>query len=266
MAETLKTYGLPVVTFVVVIALWEASLDWFGIPAYLLPRPGAVLSAMQQAYFGGTIWIHVWATLQAMLGGFVLGCSFALLAGGLVAEFRTVERLVYPYVIALQSMPKVALAPLLIVWLGFGIASKVVLVALICFFPMFVNVVVGLRSANPDLVDLYRACSASRWHLFVNVKLPSAASAIFAGLQVALVLALLGAVVGEFVASQRGLGNLIQASSLNFDVATMFASIFTLAIIGVTASSLVRFAHRRIVFWDGSGRRTATTTTTAETA
>lgn len=264
MQERLKNWGFPLITFVVVIALWEASLDWFGIPGYLLPRPKAVLMAMQHAYLSGSIWPHLWATLQAMLGGFVLGCSFALVAGGLVAEFRTVERLVYPYVIALQSMPKVALAPLLIVWLGFGLASKVVLVALICFFPMFVNVVVGLRSANPDLVDLYRACSASRWHLFINVKIPSAAGSIFAGLQVALVLALLGAVVGEFVASQRGLGNLIQASSLNFDVATMFASIFTLALIGVLASSLVRFVYRRVVFWEGGSRRG--TTTTAENA
>jgi NitT/TauT family transport system permease protein len=228
-AERLKDWGLPIVTFVVVIAAWEISLDLFEIPAYLLPRPKAVLAAMQHVYVSGAIWVHLWATLQAMLGGFVLGCGFAMLAGGMVAEFRTVERLVYPYVIALQSMPKVALAPLLIVWLGFGLASKVVLVALICFFPMFVNVVVGLRSANPDLVDLYRACSASRWHLFVNVKLPSAAGAIFAGLQVAVVLALLGAVVGEFVASQRGLGN------------------------------LVRYAHRRVVFWEGSARRGTTT-------
>jgi NitT/TauT family transport system permease protein len=266
MAERLKTYGFPLITFVLLIGFWEASLVWFEIPAYLLPRPGAVLVALQAAYVGGTIWPHLWATLQAMLGGFAIGCSFALVAGGLVAESRTLERFVYPYIIALQSMPKVALAPLLIVWLGFGMASKVVLVALICFFPMFVNVVVGLRSANPDLVDLYRACSASRVHLFMNVKLPSAAGPIFAGLQVALVLSLLGAVVGEFVASQRGLGNLIQASSLNFDVATMFASIFTLALIGVIGSTIVRVLHRRLVFWEGAARRSTTTTIVGENA
>ena len=155
-------------------------------------------------------------------------------------------------------MPKVALAPLLIVWFGFGLASKVVLVALICFFPVFVNVLTGLRATRPDLIDLYRAFGSSRWRIFWDVRLPSAAGSIFAGLQVALVMALLGAVVGEFVAAQEGLGSLIQASSLNFEVPVMFACILTLAAMGAIANTIVRFVQRRVVFWEGAGGSSGT--------
>ena len=166
-----------------------------------------------------------------------------------------------PIVVAIQSIPKVALAPLLIVWFGFGVSSKMVLVALICFFPVFINSFYGFRSANPDLLRLYKAFGSSRLHVFRQVKLPSAASSIFAGLQIGVVLALIGAVVGEFVSSKEGLGYLIQSSTLSFDVATMFASVVSLSIIGITASTLVRWVQARVVFWE---RREAAGATLSE--
>ncbi len=156
--------------------------------------------------------------------------------------------------VALQSTPKVALAPLLIVWLGFGVESKIALVVLICFVAVSLNNVAGFRSANPDLLRLFGVFSASRMHTFLNVKVPSAAGSIFAGLQIAVVLALIGAVVGEFVTARQGLGFLIQTSSLNFDVATMFAAIVTLALFGILGTSLIRFAQRRLVFWENAER------------
>ncbi|CEJ14585.1 Putative aliphatic sulfonates transport permease protein SsuC [bacterium YEK0313] len=252
MSERLKSALAPLATLVVFLLLWDASVRWFGAPSYLIPSPGSVAQAFWTVYGNGVILPHVAATATETVLGFLIGSSVALLVGIVVAESRTVERFIFPCIVALQSMPKVALAPLLIVWFGFGLMSKVVLVALICFFPMFVNVVTGFRSARPELVDLYRAFSAPRWQILLDVKLPSAAGAIFAGLQVALVLALLGAVVGEFVASQQGLGSLIQASSLNFDVPVMFVCIITLAAMGLLASSIVRFAQSRVVFWEGA--------------
>jgi NitT/TauT family transport system permease protein len=149
-------------------------------------------------------------------------------------------------------MPKVALAPLILVWCGFGIESKVVLIVLICFFPLFVNVIVGLRSADQDLIDLCRASCASRWYIFRHVKLPSAAGSIFAGLQIGASLALIGAVVGEFVSSQRGLGYLIASSTVNMSVATMFAAAILLTVLGIVATEAVRWAHRLVVFWERS--------------
>ncbi|MBN8943161.1 MAG: ABC transporter permease [Rhizobiales bacterium] len=259
MSETLKNWLYPTLTLVAFVTLWDVSVRWLGVPSYLVPLPGSVAQAFWTVYGNGSILPHLAATATETMLGFAIGSCVALVVGIVVAESRTVERFVFPYVVALQSMPKVALAPLLIVWFGFGLMSKVVLVALICFFPMFVNVVTGLRAARQELVDLYRAFSAARWQILWDVKIPSAAGAIFAGLQVALVLALLGAVVGEFVASQQGLGSLIQASSLSFDVPVMFVCIITLALMGLLASSAVRFAQRRIVFWEGGGRTGGTT-------
>ena len=259
MSETAKIWLSPLLTLLAVIGVWEAVTASGLIAPHLVPRPMLVAQALYTVYVNGTIYPHLLATATEMFGGFFIGSAVALVSAALVAEFRTLERCVYPLVAALQSMPKVALAPLLIVWFGFGLASKVVLVALICFFPVFVNALTGMQAARPELIDLYRAFSAPRWRIFRDIKLPSAAGSIFAGLQVGLVLALLGAVVGEFVAAQEGLGSLIQASSLNFDVPVMFACIVPLAAMGAVASSLVRWAQRRIVFWEGSRSSSAAT-------
>lgn len=251
MSDATKAWLNPLLTLFVLLAIWEAVTVAGWIPAYLVPRPSLVAQALWNVYSSGTILPHLFTTATEMLIGFVIGSIVALVVAALVAEYRTIEQCVYPFIVALQSMPKVALAPLLIVWFGFGIASKIVLVALICFFPIFVNTLTGLQAARPELIDLYRAFSAPRWRIFRDIKLPSAAGSIFAGLQVGLVLALLGAVVGEFVAAQEGLGSLIQASSLNFDVPVMFACIITLALIGAISSSIVRWLHRKTVFWEG---------------
>jgi NitT/TauT family transport system permease protein len=160
------------------------------------------------------------------------------------------------HVIGLQSVPKVALAPLVIVWFGFGIESKIVLVGLICFFPVFVNVIVGMRSVDPSLIDMMRAFGASRWRILLEVKLPNATASIVAGLQVGIVLGLIGAIVGEFIASTHGLGYLIQSAATNLDLGTVFAAVFSLAAIGITGTQILGWLHRRIVFWD-RGRGTA---------
>lgn len=250
-------YGLPIISLALFFLFWDRAILWFSVPAYLLPGPIDVGRTLWVGYVGGRFWPHLGMTLYEMALGYVIGCSAALVVGGLVAESRIIERVIYPFVISLQSMPKVALAPLIIVWFGFGATSKVVMVALICFFPTFVNCVTGLKAANADLIDLYRAFKASRISIFLNVKLPSAAGSIFAGLQISVVLALIGAVVGELIAARQGLGYLIQSSTLNFDVATMFAAIISLAVVGVSVTTIIRAIQARVVFWEG-GKRIAT--------
>lgn len=258
----LRDVSYPLLSLALFLGAWQGAISLFGIPAYLLPPPADVVEAFWVGYAQGHFWPHLFTTLTQVVIGYVIGCTFALLLGAAVAEWRPIERILMPYVVALQSMPKVALAPLLIVWFGFGISSKIALVVLICFFPVFVNSIAGFRSANPDLLALYKVFGASRFHTFLHVKLPSAATSIFAGLQIAVVLALIGAVVGEFVTAQQGLGFLIQSSSLNFDVSTMFAAIFSLALIGIASSGLIRSIQRRVIFWDG-GRRSTTLVETA---
>jgi NitT/TauT family transport system permease protein len=244
--------GPPLVTLGVVVAVWAWAVRWFRIEAYLLPSPSAVAVAIYDGFANGSFWPHIAATVEASVIGFVVGSAIALSLGIVLGESRVFERFLFPLIVALQAMPKVALAPLILVWCGFGLESKIVLIVLICFFPLFVNVVVGLRSADPDLIDLCRASCASRWYIFRNVKLPSAAGSIFAGLQIGASLALIGAVVGEFVSAQRGLGYLIASSTVNMSVATMFAAAVLLTVMGIVATEAVRWAHRRVVFWESS--------------
>jgi NitT/TauT family transport system permease protein len=247
---------LPLVTVAILLIVWQYATVWFDVPAYLVPTPLAVLGALRHGLIDGVLWPDVWATTIAVVIGYVAGCASALVLAALVSESWILDRAIYPLVIAFQSVPKVALAPLIIVWFGFDLGSKVVMIALICFFPCFVNAVVGLRSYNPNLVDLYRGFSASRRQIFFAVKLPSAAGAIFAGLEISIVLALLGAVVAELVASRRGLGHVIESSAVDFNVAMMFACVVILSVIGVIGSQIVTTLHRRIAFWERRGTTT----------
>jgi NitT/TauT family transport system permease protein len=241
--------------FAAFLASWQLSIMWFQVPAFLLPSPLSVAQSLWNGIVEGTLYPHVLATLTSTVSGYLVGCSLAILLGGLLSEFPLAERLMSPYIVAFQSMPKVALAPLIIVWFGYGVLSKIVMVALICFFPVFVNTLVGLNAVDNNLLSLYRVFSASRLSVFFNVKLPSAAGGIFAGLQIAVAMALIGAVVAEFVASRVGLGNLIQSAAVNLDVATMFACVLLLALIGVTGSWALRSLHRRVVFWENRANR-----------
>lgn len=246
----LRVWLPPVLTLVIVIAVWHVAVVALHIPNYILPLPGEVFNALQSGFADGTLWPHVGYTLLETLAGYAIGCSLAVVLGAALAESETFERFVYPLLIGLQAVPKVALAPLILVWFGFGFSSKLVLVVLICFFPLFINTLVGIRRADPDLVDACRAFSASRLYIFFHVKLPSAAGDIFAGLQVGVSLALIGAVVAEFVSSQQGLGYLVQSSATNMNVSTMFAGVVLLAAIGIAGSQIVRVIHRRVVFWE----------------
>ncbi len=248
--NALRNILLPLGVTALFIAAWHYSIIYFKVPNYLVPTPWAVLLSLKQGLIGGVLWPDIWATTSALVLGYVAGCSMALVLATLVSEFQLLNRAIYPLVVAFQSVPKVALAPLIIVWFGFELQSKVVMVALICFFPCFVNAVVGFRSCNPNLIDLYRAFGASRMQILFSVKWPSALSTIFAGLEISIVLALLGAVVAELVASRRGLGHVIEASTVDFNVAMIFACVIVLAAIGVISTQLIMWLRRRIAFWD----------------
>ena len=195
-----------------------------------------------------------------------VGLALLVTALILIIFFRSVQAVVFPLIVVIFGVIwsfgtmvlmgyKITiltslLAPLIIVWFGFDLASKVVMVSLVCFFPMFINTAVGLKQTNPALLDLMRAFSASRLHVLLHIKIPSAAGHIFAGLQIAIVLGLIGAVVAEFVSSTKGLGHLINAAAVNLETNTMFAALFSLAVLGILGSQAIRRLHARVVFWD----------------
>lgn len=248
--RNVTTFVYPLITLGVVVLLWRLGITWLGIPAYILPSPADVGATLVGLFVSGTIWPDLWYTMQSTLIGYGVGCASAIVLGAALAESETFEKFIYPLIVGIQAMPKVALAPLLLVWFGYGLESKVVLVVLICFFPLFVNTMIGVRQTDRELIDMCRAFSASRWYIFLHVKLPSAANGIFAGLQIGVALALIGAVVGEFVASSRGLGYMVASATVNMSVSTMFAGIIVLAGLGVAGTQIVRIVHRTVVFWE----------------
>jgi NitT/TauT family transport system permease protein len=240
---------LAVLLALVILFLWEQLPTLFHIPAFQLPRPTKVYAALVTGMGNGLYPAAFWVTFQEAGAGFLIGSLSGIVVGALIAQYRIVERTVYPYIVGFQTLPKVAIAPLFVVWLGFDLRSKVLISALVAFFPLLVNVIAGLHSTDRERVDMMRAFSASNWQIFRMLRLPNALPFVFVGLELAAVFSVIGAVVGEFVGSQAGLGYLIQAQNFTLDVAGMFACLLLLAVLGLGFHLVVRLASRMVVFW-----------------
>jgi NitT/TauT family transport system permease protein len=242
---------LPLVPLVLVVFVlaWEGIVQAWRIPEFLVPAPSAIGRALAAGLTSGLYLDHFGVTLYESLLGFLIAAATGIACGTVIAQFRVVERTLYPYLVALQTLPKIAIAPLLIVWLGFGITSKVVIAALVAFFPILVNVIVGLKTVDAPKLDLMRSLDASRWQTFRYVTFPNALPFVFAGLDIAIVFSVLGAIVGEFVGSQRGLGNLILQFHTSLDMAGMFAVLLLLAALGVGLHLAIQAIQRRVIFW-----------------
>ena len=253
-----KNFGLRLVLIAVVLALWEAGVRLFEIPMFILPTPSNIFMALYRGISSSLYIDHIGITVAETLIGFVLGTTLAFALGIAVALSRRAEYFLYPFIVMFQAMPKVALAPLIIVWFGLGLTSKVVNAALVAFFPLMVNTIVGLRSAEEDRVNLMRSLAATRTQIFWMLQLPNAMPYIFAGLEIAMIFALIGAIVAEFVGAQSGLGMLIQSMNFTMDVAGQFSVLLILSLIGLALNGIVLYARRRVLFWDVSQKLDAT--------
>jgi NitT/TauT family transport system permease protein len=197
----------------------------------------------------GTLWRHARVTIWEAFSGLALGAGVAVVVGYGLAKWSWLERMLSPYIVSAQSVPVVALAPLLVVWFGFGLTSKVVVCALIVFFPMMVNTLIGIRSVPAELMDLMRVLRASRWQTFTRLEVPAALPMLLGGLRVSVTLAVVGAVVGEFVGADRGLGFLVNLSKGLFDTPLMFVALLALMLIAVTLYVAVLAIERRALRW-----------------
>jgi len=243
----------------VLLGAWIAGVRLFDVPAYILPRPEAVLKALWSGLAVSPLspvgfYLPLWGTLSNAAVGFLVGTTLGIVLGSLMAESRTIEKLLMPYAFALQSLPKVAIAPLIVIWFGFGDGSKIAIAALLAFFPILVNCFTGLRATEPERIDLMRSLSASRFEIYRIVKLPSAAPYIFAGLDMAVVYALLGTIVAEFLGAQQGMGVVITQAQAITDVAGVFAALVILGALGILLHGAVRRLERRVVHWANRGK------------
>jgi len=252
MKSSARNFLLRLLLIVVFLAVWEGIVWLFAIPLFILPAPSGIFYALWNGITSSLYLDHVWVTLAETLLGFALGSALAFAFGISVALARRVEYFLYPFIVMFQAMPKVALAPLIIVWFGLGLTSKVMAAALVAFFPLMVNTIVGLRSADEDRVNLMRSLAATRWQIFWMLLLPNALPYIFAGLEIAMIFALIGAIVAEFVGAQSGLGMLMQSMNFTMDVAGQFSILFILSLLGLLLNSLVSQVRRRVLFWDPS--------------
>ena len=224
------------------IAVWELLVRALDVPRWLLPPPSSIVRELGDS--AGLLARHTWITLQEILLGFgvafVVGVALAIA----IAYSRTMERSIYPYVIASQTVPIIAIAPLLLVWVGPGQTSKVIIVALISFFPIVVNAVDGLRSADAEMIDMFRTLGATRRQIFARLQVPASLPYLLSGVKVAAVVSVIGAVIGEWVGARGGLGWLMRVSAPQFHTARVFAAIVVLAAIGVVLFLIVGTIER----------------------
>lgn len=227
---------------------WQALVAVSGLPRYILPGPGQVGARLVQAWADGTMWRHAETTLLEIALGFLVGAVLAIVTGYALARYRFVERALSPYLVAAQTTPVLALAPLIALWFGTGIVAKVIVCALIVFFPVAIVTMVGIRSVDPRLAEMMRSLRATRRQTVRLLEIPAALPSIFGGLRIGITLAVIGAIVSEWAGGDRGLGVLLNiARGGLFDTPLLFATLVTIAVMALGLYGLVVLAERRVV-------------------
>lgn len=239
---------------VALLGAWEGAVRLFKVPVHLVPPVSDIAVALWRGLATSPMakdgfWYHGGVTVAEILLGFLIGSGVGLAIGIVVSQMPKLEALLEPYVAALQSVPKVAIAPIIVVWLGFGIGSKVMIICLLTFFPVLVTSIAGFKAVDADRIDLLRSLSATRWQIFRKAKFPSALPYIFAGLNMAAAFSVVGAVVGEFVGAQAGLGVLILQMEAQADTGGSFAVCVVLSVIGIVMTDVLRRVQRRVLHW-----------------
>jgi NitT/TauT family transport system permease protein len=239
----------PLVVLAIALVLWQLAATLSRLPPFILPSPLDVALRALRAFSDGSLVGNVLVTLEEVLVGLASGSLAAFALGYLLAKSRWVERLVMPYIVASQAVPAVALAPLLVIWLGPGLLSKFLLCALIVFFPVLVNTIVGMRSVEATLRELMRSLKASRWQTFTRLEMPASSPVLLGGLRIGATLSVIGAVVGEFVGADRGLGFLINLGHEQYDTALVFVGILTLILLALALYGSVALCERLLLAW-----------------
>ncbi|MGW5972742.1 ABC transporter permease [Streptomyces sp. NPDC055186] len=249
----------PAALLLACFAAWWVIAAAELVEPYLVPSPGATLDVLTGK--ADYIWQHAWVTTYETLLGFLIAVVVGVFAAVVMVYSATVEKTLYPILLFAQVVPKIAIAPLFVVWLGFGIAPKILIAVLIAFFPVVISMVTGLKAVDPEMLQLSSTMGASPWQTFVKIRMPASLPHLFSGLKVAVTLAVTGAVVGEFVGANEGLGYVILQANGNLDTPMLFAGLLVMSLIGVVLFVLVEIAEKLLLPWHASRRQTGVTTT-----
>ncbi len=244
----------PWMTVVIVLVVWQVvtTLQW--VQSFLIPAPVAVFDKAVIVIQNGTLWLHIQATMGPVLAGLATGISLAVVLGYAIVRLPVLEDLLSPLIVALQSTPVVAYAPLLVIWFGSGPNSKIITTALIVFFPMLLNTISGLRNVPPGLRDLMRSLRATPWQTFTQLEVPAAMPVLMSGLKISATLSVIGAVVGEFISANAGLGFLINLARSQYDTPLVFVAVLTLTVLARLLYSLTAWLEHRALRWQRHGR------------
>lgn len=249
---------LGVASVAFALAAWEIAVQALNIPNYVLPPPYDVWQALVAGLVAdptsrASFWFQLADTMNATIWGFVAGSVIGIVLAAIMAEFRVVEEMLFPYVVGFQSIPKVAIAPLYVIWFGYQIELKIAMAATLALFPVLLNSLEGFVTVERERLELMTSLRASRWQTFRMIKIPSSLPFVFAGLNLGIVYAFLGAIVAEFIGAQRGMGVIITQLQAVSDTAGVFACLIVLAVAGYILIAIMRAIQRRVVFWSGSG-------------
>lgn len=253
--QTLFRQIMPLATGFVLVGIWQVIYLLKIYPSFIVPAPIDVIEKLHEVIISGSLWLHTLTTLQQVLPGLALGLASGITLGYLIAQSRLLEDALSPIIVAFQSTPIVAYAPLLVIWFGNGPTSKVITSALIVFFPILMNTIVGIRNVSPDLRDLMRVLHASRWQIFTKLEIPAAMPVLIGGLKVSATLAVIGAVVGEFVSANAGLGFLINIARQQYDTPLVIVAVMTLTLMALALYNLVTLLERYILAWQYRAHR-----------
>jgi len=256
-SQIIKKHGQWLLPFTIlfIIAAWEGIIHWGKLPPFILPPPEMVLQRLGQSILDGSLLRNTADTLLEVVLGLFLGSTTASVLGYLLAKSRALERTLSPYLVASQAIPIVAVAPLLVIWFGSGMISKVLICALIVFFPVLVNTVMGLKAVPENLNDLMRSLDASPSQMLRYLEIPAALPVFLGGLRIGATLSVIGAVVGEFVGADRGLGFLISVARGQYDTAMVFVAIFTLIAMALGLYGVVVLIERKLLSWQHDNRK-----------
>jgi len=228
---------------------WGLVVRYSGLPRFILPPPYNVWVSFVKALTNGTLLYHTAITLTEIVLGMLVGVSFATVVGYMLAKSRTLEKILSPYLVASQAIPIVAIAPLLVIWLGGGMLSKVLICALIVFFPVLVNTIVGVRAVPTALYDLMNSVRATRWQILLKLEVPASLPILLGGLRIGVTLSVIGAIVGELVNAKQGLGYLLQLGDFQYDTSMVYVAVFVLIFLALVLYGIVAWIERKVLVW-----------------
>lgn len=246
--ENTESKVLPSLFIIFLIVLWEVIINLFEVPKYILPAPTVIINSLIETR--AILWMHAKTTLLEASIGFIMATIFAVVLAASINKFKLLKRILYPIFIISQTVPIIALAPLFMIWLGFNILPKIVIVVLVCFFPIVISVTEGLERVDKDMINIMKVMKASDWDIFIKVQLPATLPAFFSGLKIAATYSIMGAVIGEWIGAKSGLGVYMTRAMSSFKTEALFADIVIVVFISIIFFKLIEILEKIIMPWN----------------